>query len=85
MSRRFEGRMAWRQHNEKRAFYWETPSDSDTSVVVVCGDDGALTVSVSEERAVDGYNSYFDCSVTMPRAQAIKLRDLLNEWYPPQP
>lgn len=78
------GRLSWRAYKQPRVFYWETPHDADTALVAVPQEDGSLSVSVSEEQAVDSYNSYFDCTITLPRAQAEKLRDMLNEAFPPK-
>lgn len=75
-------RLKWRIHGEPRALYWESPSDSDTAIVIVPQSNGALQVTVSEEQALDSCNAYFDCSITLPKAQTLKLRDMLNELFP---
>lgn len=38
-----------------------------------------VTISVTEEKAVDSYNSYFTCAAVLPRADAERLRDWLIE------
>jgi hypothetical protein len=36
-----------------------------------------LFISVSEEKAVDSYNSSFECTLTATREQAVQLRNWL--------
>lgn len=64
-----------------RAFVWENPREIDNSITVAPDDDGSLSVSVEEEKAVDSYNSTFNCCVVLPKAQALKLLAALTEWY----
>jgi hypothetical protein len=72
-----------RREPEDWRFYWEDPSDWDNAVVVVATEDDGLTIAVAEEKAMDSYNETFECSICLPKAEAIRLRDLLNEHLPP--
>lgn len=63
-------------------FRFEDPRDSKNEIMAYIEDDGRLTISVAEEQAVDSYNSTFNCSVTLDRAAAKRLRDYLNAKYP---
>ena len=47
----------------------------------VSSDDGTMTVSVAEEKAVDSYNESFTCTITMTKEQAVTLRDWLRMQY----
>lgn len=68
--------------NEADIFYSEIEHDPDNVVVIFPTEADGLMVSVSEEHAVDSYNSTFECSLSLPEAEAKRLRDLLNEWFP---
>lgn len=52
--------------------------DPDGELEVCSGEQG-VTVSVTQERAVDSYNAYFTCESVLPRAEAERLRDWLIE------
>ena len=74
-------KLKWMAHGKPRAFQWDNPRDSSNAIVVVA-DESGLHVNVADEQAVDSYNADFTCSITLPPAQAIKLRDALNAWFP---
>lgn len=52
--------------------------DEDGELEIVTGDHG-VTISVTQERAVDSYNWMFTCEALLPRVEAERLRDWLNE------
>jgi hypothetical protein len=59
------------------------PSQSfEEGAVFARTDDGGLTVSVSEEKAVDSYNESFECTLTMKPEQVQQLRDWLDANFP---
>lgn len=58
------------------------PSQSFEEGATFTRSGSGIIVSVSEEKAVDSYNSSFECSLTMTREQAIELRDWLNKHFP---
>ncbi len=62
--------------------YFEDPQDADNTITAHPNEDGGLTVTVSEERAVDSYNQMFNLMFALSRAQALELRDHLNRWFP---
>ncbi len=68
--------------NSEGVFYFESPTDSSSVVVIFPTTKDGLMVAVSETHAVDSYNEEFECSLHMQKEQAILLRDLLNEWFP---
>jgi len=41
--------------------------------------DGRLSISVSQEQAVDSYNQMFSCTTILTREDAMRLRDWLIE------
>jgi hypothetical protein len=71
-------------------FHYENPSDPDNEISVYIEDDarwekehiGWLVVSVSDEKAVDSYNSMFACDIHVPPNVAAALRDYLNRKFP---
>lgn len=67
---------------KSRGFYWETPHDSANVVVIFPNQAGGVTVAVAEEHAMDSYNAEFECSLALPPDEALRLRDLLNGWFP---
>ena len=46
---------------------------SDAEVVFSRDDDGCLRIAVGEEKAVDSYNQWFDCSIRLTKEQTKKL------------
>ena len=67
---------------DNRAYFeWkEVPEncfDCDSELEVI-SDDDSVTISVTEEKAVDSYNATFTCSVRLPRETARTLRDFLT-------
>lgn len=52
-------------------------TDSDEDNMVLSIDDGRVCVAVSEEKAVDSYNSTFECTMHLTHEQAIQMRDWL--------
>jgi hypothetical protein len=68
--------------NDAKRFHVSVPHDPDSSVTVALRSDGSLTLSVSEEQAVDSYNQYFSCDFTLTDQQAMELRDFLCRLYP---
>lgn len=58
--------------------YFESPDDPDNTAVFFANADGGLTVSVSEEVAIDSYNSDIECTVYLSADEARRLRDYLN-------
>lgn len=63
-------------------FYFEAPDDADNAVIVSKNKDGGIIIAVSEEQAVDSYNSMFECVAYLPEADAIRLRDYLARAFP---
>jgi len=57
-------------------FEWTNPNDSDNELEVVSGEDG-LTISVTDEKAVDSYNSNFTCEIVLPREAVIALHKVI--------
>ncbi len=57
------------------AFRYEAWTDNEITVVVLS--DGALRISVTNEQAVDSYNSTFENYIDVPVAEARKLRNWL--------
>jgi hypothetical protein len=68
--------------DEDGIFYYEEERDPDNVAVIFPNQGGGLTVSVSEEHAMDSYNQTLECTVALDAKQAERLRDLLNEWFP---
>ena len=62
-------------------FHYDNPSDSENEITVYL-EDGALYVAVADEKAVDSYNSTFECSIYLPEPAALKLRDYLVGRFP---
>lgn len=54
------------------------PFRNDGLIEAVLRTDGAVHFSVTEEKAVDSYNSEFTCSVTVPRDQLAGLKELIE-------
>lgn len=54
------------------------PNYGEEGATFVLNKEGWLLVSVSEEKAMDSYNSSFECTLTMTPSQAAQLRDWLN-------
>jgi hypothetical protein len=59
-------------------FEWTNPNDFDNELEVVSGDHG-LTISVTDEKAMDSYNSNFTCEIVLPREVAIALNNAISE------
>jgi hypothetical protein len=51
---------------------------SDGELEAVAGDH-CVTISVTDEQAVDSYNQTFTCEALLPRPEAERLRDWLIE------
>lgn len=66
----------------KDRFHFEDPRDSQNEVTIYPTQGGGLYVAVAEERAVDSYNETFNCTIVLTDAEAKRLRDLLNGWFP---
>lgn len=49
--------------------------DDDGEIAVVRLENGAIRISITEDKAVDSYNAEFTCSVTLPWE---KLEELLR-------
>jgi hypothetical protein len=67
----------------KRGTFEFTPKpekydDPDGSMAVVSWEAG-VAFAVTEDKAVDSYNSEFTCEAVLPRAEAERLRDWLIE------
>jgi len=62
--------------------YFEAKGDPENVAVFYANRDGGLTVSVSDEQAVDSYNTTFECTFYLSADQAQQLRDLLNVEFP---
>jgi hypothetical protein len=60
------------------AFRWECDSDFH-NVLIVALDEDKIIFAVSENAAVDSYNSEMECTATMSRDEVIALRDTLNK------
>lgn len=66
------------EHHKSKALYFEKRGDPDNAITIVLAKSGELCVSVSEEQAVDSYNSTFECSFNMSTKETAALRDYLN-------
>jgi hypothetical protein len=51
---------------------------NENAVSVVELDDGAIEISVAQEKAIDSYNDTFECRIELPLEEARKLREWLN-------
>lgn len=58
-------------------FHFESESDPENELNAFITDDGHLRIGVAEERAMDSYNTTFECEVYLPAKDAEKLRDYL--------
>ncbi len=67
----------------EHGFYWESRSDSENALVVFLNEADGLSVAVSDEKAVDSYNSTFECCAFLDREDAERLRDYLMDVLPP--
>lgn len=62
----------WTHPNPRRAY------DSDAGIEMTSGDHG-LTISITDDHAVDGYNAEFTTELTMPREVVRHLHAWLGE------
>ena len=70
------------QYPDRRAFFFESQNDLDNAITVFVDDKRITHVSVSDEQAVDSYNSTFECTIALKEKIAIRLRDYLNREFP---
>lgn len=56
-------------------------TEEDCATFAIVG--RSLAVSVSEEKAVDSYNQFFECTLHLTIDQIGQLRDWLNAKFPP--
>jgi hypothetical protein len=66
---------------KKRAFFeWQNPAHlfGDNEIDVISSANG-VAIAVSEEQAMDSYNSTFTCEIVLPWPEVEKLRDFLSE------
>lgn len=63
-------------------FTYENPQDSENYVNVYVNMVDGLCISVSDEQAMDSYNSTFTCDICLPTPEAKRLRDYLNREFP---
>lgn len=68
--------------NKPGRFFWENPSDPDNVLNLFRNEKGGLSIAVSEEHAVDSYNSTFECSAFLTEDEGVRLRDYLNAAFP---
>jgi hypothetical protein len=61
----------------EREFQYDNPRDRSNTLSVSRTKDG-LNIAVADEKAVDSYNSEFECDIELPLNEAIRLRDYLN-------
>lgn len=59
----------------------EPTNAGDDGSTYVIRPDGRMSISVSQEQAVDCHNQMFECTTILTRDDAIKLRDWLNEHF----
>jgi hypothetical protein len=59
---------------EPRCLYVESPYDPDNSLTAVPLADGGVSISVSDEQAVDSYNATFECDIDLSR-EGLTCRD----------
>lgn len=74
--------------------YFVTPHDPDNEIVFALSENNNalfdrdkvkgnfVAVSVSDEQAVDSYNSTFTCTFHLSEEQAAQVRDFLNHHFP---
>jgi hypothetical protein len=71
--------------HDPRYWGWQNPTDPDNEIEVTRALDiwdrgpELITLSISEEQAMDSYNSTFTCSVRLDDATARALRDHLSQ------
>lgn len=64
-------------------FYYEIKNDYQNAISAYKDDkNGSLCIGISEEQAVDSYNSEFACYITLGPNEAKSLRDYLNRMFP---
>lgn len=82
--------------SDSNAFHYEAPHDSENELTIVPIEApprypdwndkrdlvGGITISVADEKAVDSYNSTFECDISLDKNEAIRLRDWLLARYP---
>lgn len=61
---------------------FEATDTYEDGATFTIGESGGVVVCVSEEKAVDSYNQWFECTLTMTPEQSIQLRDWLNAKFP---
>ena len=66
-------------------FYREDPRDGDNNLTFAWFEDGSVEVGVSQEKAVDSYNSTFTCFYTLKPDQVTELIAWLQKPPPPMP
>lgn len=70
------------EDTERGYFEYKETSRSafaDGDLLEATAGDHGISISVTEEKAVGSLNEEFTCTATLPRADAIRFRDWLNE------
>lgn len=67
---------------EHKQLRFENPRDQDNFAEFIVRPDGTLMVTVGDEKAVDSYNSYFECYFDLTAEQVATLKAWLPRMQP---